>query len=176
MNYILIILGIWVYFRYFGPLLITFKKTSTNAITPTRAYGKAACWDVYALENKSIPTGQWREVKVGISFAPWPHIYMPFLNLSLTPFGNVAYKIHTRSGLAIKKGLRNHLGIIDNDYRNEITVIMYNHSNVGYAYPVKKGDKIAQIEFYRVPSVWMFQVNKLSKSQRGENGFGSSGK
>ena len=174
MNVILIFLCIWFYFRYFGPLLITFKRTNSQSKIPTKSYGKAACWDVYSTDKVVVPVGQWREIPIGIAFAPWPHIYIPFLKLTLTPFGNVAYKIHTRSGLAIKKGLRNHLGIIDNDYRREISIVVYNNGTFPVAFKV--GDKIAQLEFYRVYNVKMFEVKKLSKSERGEKGFGSSGR
>ena len=173
-NTILIILLIWFYFRYFGPLLITFKKINSLSKIPTKSYGKAACWDVYSTDKVVIPVGQWREVPIGIAFAPWPHIYISFLKLTLTPFGNVACKIHTRSGLAIKKGLRNHLGIIDNDYRKEISVVMYNHGT--FPVVIKVGDKVAQLEFYRVSNVKIMETSKLSKSERGEKGFGSSGR
>ncbi len=171
---VLSLLLIWIYFRYFGPLIITYKRVNDLFPKPTRAYGKAACWDVYAFESKVIPVGQWREISLGITVAPWPHIYIPFLKITLTPFGNIATKIHTRSGLALKKGMRNHLGIIDNDYRKELTVVMYNNGT--YPVSIKAGDKIAQLEFYRVPSVWLIEKEKLSKSCRGEQGFGSSGK
>jgi len=173
-NIIIVLLLIWMYFRYIGPILVTFKLDSPYARRPTRAYGKAACWDVYSIEAiDAIPAGQWREVQLGISFAPWPHIYIPFLNLTLTPFGNVAIKMHTRSGLAIRKGARNHLGIIDNDYRESLSAIIYNHG--AYPFRIKRGQKVAQIEVYRVPNAIFIRKNKLSKSNRGRKGLGSSG-
>ena len=165
---------ILVFFRYFGPIIVTFKLHSSNAQKPTQAYDRAACWDVYASEDVlAIPENQWREIPLDISFAPWPHIYIKFLNLTITPFGNVAYEIHSRSGMALKKGARNHLGIIDNDYREALSAIMYNHGS--YPIRIKKGMKVAQIKFYRVPSVWMWRRNKLSKSERGTDGLGSTG-
>jgi deoxyuridine 5'-triphosphate nucleotidohydrolase len=171
---ILILIGVWIYFRYFGPLFITFKRVNDLFKKPTKTYGKAACWDVYAFEARVIPVGQWREVPLGISIAPWPHIYISFLNITITPFGNIACKIHTRSGLAIKKGLRNHLGIIDNDYRKELTAVVFN--NGSYPVQIKVGDKIAQLEFYKVPTTCLIERKTFSKSERGEKGFGSSGK
>lgn len=163
---------IWV--RHFSPIIVTYKLLSEGAHVPTRSYHKAACYDLYGTEDVVIPPGQWRKIATDIAFAPWPHIYIESLNLTLTPFGNVASKIHTRSGLAIKKGQRAHLGIIDNDWRDECGVVMFNHN----AYPVRyhPGDRIAQIEFYRVPQVWFWKKEKLSKSLRGKKGFGSSGK
>lgn len=174
MEYIIIVLLLWFYLRYFGPLIITFKKVHKRSRKPSKAYGKAACWDVYSVETKVIPVGQWREISLGIIIAPWPHIYIPFLNLTLTPFGNIATKIHTRSGLAIKKGLRNHLGIIDNDYRKELSVVVYN--NGSYPVQLKEGERVGQLEFYRVSSVVLWERKKLTNSIRGEKGHGSSGK
>lgn len=175
MLYLIVFFLIIIYLRFLSPIIVTYRVVDNKATRPTKAYHKASCFDVYSLETKTIHPGDWKELRTGLAFAPWPHIFIPFLNITLTPFGNVAYEIHTRSGLAKKRGMRNHLGIIDNDFRGEITVIMYNH-NHSYPYTVREGDKIAQIKFYRVPSVWMWKKEKLSKSVRGENGFGSSGR
>ena len=174
MEIIILLIVMWIYLRYLGPIVVYFKKTSPTAQKPTRAYGRAACWDGYSTETKVIPVGQWREISLGIAIAPWFHIYIPFFKLTVTPFGNIAYKLHGRSGLAIKKGLRNHLGIIDNDYRKELSAIVYNNGT--YPVQIKAGDKICQIEFFRVPTVFLIERKKLSNSLRGEKGYGSSGK
>jgi len=169
---LLIIFLIWLH--YLSPLLITYKLAHPAAKTPSKAYHKAACFDVYAVEDTTVPSGGWKEINIGVAFAAWPHIYFSRLGVTFTPLGNIAAKIHTRSGLAKKKGLRAHLGIIDNDYRNAWTVLMFN----GYEFPVRfhAGDRVAQIEFYRVPSTYLFKKDKLSNSLRGTNGFGSTGK
>jgi len=155
------------------PVIVTFKKIHSKAKDPSEAYDRPACYDLYITEDITIPSGQWRELPTGIIFAPWPHIYIKFLNLSLTPFGNVATRIHTRSSLA-QRGQRAHLGIIDNDYRGEITIIMFNHNTYPVRYHV--GDKIGPVEFYKVPKVIFWQKKRLSNSRRGNRGFGSSGK
>ncbi|MFA5398137.1 MAG: hypothetical protein WC346_19145 [Methanogenium sp.] len=172
--YLVLFLIVWGYFRYIGPIIVTFKKTSPLSKKPTKAYDKAACWDAYSTETKVIPVGQWREIPLGIIIAPWPHIYIPFFKLTLTPLGNAAYKLHGRSGLAIKKGLRNHLGIIDNDYRKELSAIVYNNGT--YPVQIKEGDRICQIEFFRVLTSIFIERKKLSNSNRGEKGHGSSGR
>lgn len=171
MIYLLIFICLYCVYHSF-PIIVTFKMVHSKAKKPSTAYGKAACYDVYSVDDITIPPNQWRELPIGIIFAPWPHIYIKLLNLTLTPLGNVAYKIHTRSGLAAK-GQRSHLGIIDNDYREEITIIMFNHNTYPLRYHI--GDKVAQIEFYKVPKVVFWQKTKLSKSLRGNRGFGSSG-
>jgi dUTP pyrophosphatase len=174
MLYLIIILALWFYLRYFGPLFITYKRDDASIQKPDRAYHKAACWDIYAKDDITIPSGDWRSIPTGLRFAPWPHIHIPILNWTFLPFGNVAAKMHTRSSHA-KKGLRVHLGVLDNDYRGEILAIVYNH-NPGYPIRINPGDKIAQIEFYRVPETFLIPVSKLSSSARGEKGFGSSGR
>jgi deoxyuridine 5'-triphosphate nucleotidohydrolase len=171
---IIALLLIWGYFRYLGPVFITYQKIHPHAIAPTRAYHRAACWDVYSNINWTIPAGCWQEINTGLKFAPAFHFHIPFLNWTITPLGNIAGRIFTRSGLASRRGIRCHLGIIDNDYRGEWTIIMYNHGKDPVR--IRTGDKVAQIDFYRVPSTYMFKVGKLSKSVRGEKGFGSSDK
>lgn len=174
MIYIAVVVLLFMYFRYWGPILVKFKKDHPDVKSPERAYHTAACWDVFATEKAVIPPNGWRGVPLGLTIAPVPHFHIPFLDISIMPFGNVACKIHTRSGMAVRKGLRNHLGIIDADYRGSLTAIIFNPNN--YPISIKVGDKVAQLEFYRVPSVVMWESNKLSSTHRGEKGFGSSGK
>lgn len=161
--------------RYFGPIIITFITTHPDAVPPKKAYGRPACFDVTAIESVPIPPGEWRMVDTGITYAPWPHIYIPFLKLTWTPFGNVAYDVMTRSGMAIRKGMRAHQGVMDNDYRGTMSIVLFNHNPKNSTY-IKKGERIAQLKFYRVPPVWFFHTKKLSKSMRGDSGHGSSGK
>lgn len=174
MYYLLVVLVIWLYLRYWGPVFVKFKKDNDKVRSPERAYHTAACWDVFACEKAVIPPQGWKSVPFGITIAPAPHFHIPFLGISIMPFGNVACKIHTRSGMALKKGLRNHLGIIDADYRESLSAIIFNPNT--YPISIKEGDKVAQLEFYRVPSIVLWESNKLSDTYRGKRGFGSSGK
>lgn len=162
------------YLRFFSPIIVRYKLLVDNAKKPTKSYHKAACFDVYTVDSHVIPSGQWREFDIGVAFAPWPHIYISKLGITFTPFGNVAAKVFTRSGHGIKRGLRAHLGIMDGDYRKSWTVCLFNH-NMEHAIRLRAGDKVGQIEFYRVPAVWFVPARKLSNSFRGERGQGSSG-
>jgi deoxyuridine 5'-triphosphate nucleotidohydrolase len=173
-DYIILLAIVFIFIRYHFPIIVTYKLHRPDARKPDKAYHKAACWDVFSVEDRTIPPGEWREISTGVSFAPWPHIYIPKLKLTITPFGNVAFKLHTRSGLAINRGLRNHLGIIDNDYREVISVIMFNHGPNPAR--IKPGHKIGQLEFYRVSTVFFWKKDELSNSLRGRRGLGSSGK
>lgn len=85
-------------------------------------------------------------------------------------------QVRPRSGLALKKGISvlNSPGTIDADYRGEIGVILINLSNE--AFEVNQGDRIAQLVFASYQQAQFIEVEQLSETQRGEGGFGSTGK
>lgn len=91
------------------------------------------------------------------------------------PKGLVAL-VHPRSGLALKYGITvlNAPGTIDSGYRGEVKVILYNTSNKDFV--VKPGDRIAQVVFQKYEHVTFQPVAKLSESERGDAGFGSTGR
>ena len=80
--------------------------------------------------------------------------------------------IKPRSGLSLRHGMMVGAGVIDNDYRGEIKVIFTVENNLS----VKAGDKIAQLVLLPYLGVEVIEVEDLSASERGESGFGSSGK
>ena len=84
------------------------------------------------------------------------------------------FEIMPKSGLATKHNIAVHNGVIDNGYRGEIVVHMYNHGNQDYE--IKKGDKIAQGVLRELIVFDLEQVNELSDTTRGTAGFGSTGK
>lgn len=84
------------------------------------------------------------------------------------------FRIEARSGLGFKHSVQPHFGIIDNQYRGDLGVKLYNLSSKGYH--IKAGDRIAQIVFYPIISADMSFVDVAAESARGENGLGSSGK
>lgn len=85
-------------------------------------------------------------------------------------------QVRPRSGLAIKQGITclNTPGTIDADYRGEIKVILVNLSSEDQT--IHPGDRIAQMVFQQVTQVEWEEVDELEKSQRGEGGFGHTGK
>jgi dUTP pyrophosphatase len=85
-------------------------------------------------------------------------------------------QIRPRSGLAIKQGLTclNTPGTIDADYRGEIKVILINLSNEIQV--IQDGDRIAQIVFQQVEKMEWQLVENLETTQRGDGGFGHTGK
>lgn len=92
------------------------------------------------------------------------------ISISLPP-GHVGL-VWPRSGLAVKHALDCGAGVIDSQYRGEIKVLLFNHSDVDYQ--IKKGDRIAQLLVQKVETVEFVQVDALDATQRGENGFGST--
>ena len=90
------------------------------------------------------------------------------------PFG-VEAQVRPRSGLAIKKGVTvlNAPGTIDADYRGEIGVILINLSNE--AFTISHGDRIAQLVIAKHETITWKPAEKLSDSDRGTAGFGSTG-
>lgn len=85
-------------------------------------------------------------------------------------------QIRPRSGLALKHGLSilNSPGTIDADYRGEIKVLLINLSNE--AYTVKPGERIAQMVISKYEHVEFVLVEKLNETERGEGGYGHTGK
>ena len=105
------------------------------------------------------------------------------LERSLIPTGiaislpkDLEAQIRPRSGLAIKHGitLLNTPGTIDSDYRGEIKVILVNLSNDNYT--IKPNDRIAQVVFSQFVSGEFDIVENLDETDRGDSGFGSTGK
>ncbi len=112
-------------------------------------------------ENMIIKAGEWGLVPTGI------HIQVP---------EGYEAQVRARSGLALKYGigLLNGIGTIDSDYVGEIKVILINHSKENFE--VKNGDRIAQLVIAKYESVSWESVSELVPTQRGDGGFGSTGK
>ena len=85
-------------------------------------------------------------------------------------------QVRPRSGLALKNGITvlNSPGTIDADYRGEIGVILVNISQDNFE--INSGDRIAQMVFAKVKQAKWIVAEELSETERGEGGFGSTGK
>ena len=132
-----------------------------DAVAPARMRSGDAGYDLRATERVSIPQAGRRLVGTGIAVA--------------LPEG-IAGLVTPRSGLAIEHGigLLNAPGLIDPGYRGEIKVILHNAGERRYT--VEIGDRIAQLLLvpYRAPELEV--VDELPASERGSDGFGSSGR
>jgi dUTP pyrophosphatase len=93
------------------------------------------------------------------------------LSISI-PDGTYA-RIAPRSGLAWKHSIDTGAGVIDSDYRGNVGVILFNHSDQDF--PVKTGDRIAQLILEKIEIADVQEVKELNETERGEGGFGSTG-
>lgn len=141
---------------------IRVKKLNDNAVIPTRGSEYAAGYDLYSCidEDLYIPSGKTKKIGTGIAMEI-PHGY----------FG----AIYARSGLATKKGLRlaNSVGVIDEDYRGEIIVPIFNDSNFGET--IKPGERIAQLIIQKYEEADFVETEELNDTKRKAGGFGSTG-
>ena len=85
-------------------------------------------------------------------------------------------QIRPRSGLAAKNNISilNTPGTIDSDYRGEIKIILFNHSNENFI--IKNNDRVAQMVLTPIIKMELEETNELPESTRGKGGFGSTGK
>ena len=166
-------------------LILNFKKLSPTAITPTKAHTTDAGFDLYADEDVVLKYGETAAIKTNIAIE--------------LPEGYVA-DVRPRSGLTLNTGLRVHYGTVDSGYRDGIGIICENGSHVqndennkNRIYKVasgtlhhasiweqeviiiKQGQKIAQLVILPIPAITLQEVTELSDSDRGVNGFGSTG-
>lgn len=82
-------------------------------------------------------------------------------------------RIAPRSGLAAKHMIDTGAGVIDADYRGEIKILLFNHSEVDF--PISEGDRIAQLVLEKIVTPEVQEVDNLEESVRGTGGFGSTG-
>ena len=141
---------------------VRLKKLREDAIIPAYGTEFAAGADLYACMDKDITInpGCTEFIHTGIALE--------------IPTGLVGL-IYARSGMACKRGLApaNKVGVIDSDYRGEIMVALYNHSDE--AVTVSKGERIAQLVIMPVDLCEYGFSDELDKTERGEGGFGSTG-
>ncbi len=143
---------------------VNFKKLNENAKVPSYGSPYSAGADLYALTNGETITFQPNETKIihtGIAME--------------IPEG-YAGLIYARSGIANKRGLApsNKVGVVDSDYRGEIMVSLHNHSDK--VQEITDFERIAQMVITPFLKVDYTEVDELTDTERGEGGFGSTGK
>lgn len=90
------------------------------------------------------------------------------------PEGYVGF-LKSKSGLNVKEGILTE-GVIDSGYTGSIRVKLYHNSQFIKKKSFKAGDKITQLVILPIPEVNLIQVDKLEDTERGDNGFGSTGR
>lgn len=138
--------------------LVRFKILKEKAIVPTYADPGAAGFDFYAINDQTIPVGGSCVVGTGLAFE------IP-----------VGYEIQARgrSGLAFKDDIVAHFGTVDESYRGEIKVKLWNLGSKPFS--IKAGMRVAQGVLAPVERAIFMEAFDLGKTMRGENGIGSTG-
>ena len=137
------------------------RRLHEDAVLPERAYAGDAGLDLAACERHELGPGERAVVGTGLAVA--------------IPAGHAGF-VQPRSGLAAKHGLTivNTPGLVDEGYRGELRVILLN-TDAREAFVVEPGMRIAQLVVLPVPALDPVEVDELPDSERGADGFGSSG-
>lgn len=145
-------------------MTLNFKKLRDNAKIPTRSTSGSAGMDMYACitENITIAPGELKIIPTGIAVA--------------LPSPDYAVFLYARSGLGVKHGicLGNGVGVIDSDYRGEICAGLCNVSDKPYT--IQPQERICQMVVAPVVMAQLNEVENLDETDRGEGGFGSTGR
>ena len=142
---------------------IRVKKLKETAKLPTYGTEQAAGADLYAC------------LEAAVTVMPGESAWIP-TGIALEVPRGCAGLIYARSGMACKRGLApaNKVGVVDSDYRGEITVVLHNHGNGPQQ--IYDGDRIAQFIITPVLTPAYEEVQELSDTARSSGGFGSTGK
>jgi dUTP pyrophosphatase len=149
------------------------KRLTQTAKLPERAFPTEAGLDVFADENVTIDNGETVAISTGIA-----------LEIPKGYYG----RLKARSGLTLNSALRVQEGTIDSSFRGEMKVIAeikpfttFKAEKIFYQFQpsspftIEKGMKIAQLIIQPLPQIELLEVDELSQSDRGANGFGSTG-
>ena len=140
--------------------MLVFERIHPDAIVPTKGSLRAACYDLYSVEDGKIHFGDVTIFSTGIKMA--------------IPDGYMGH-IVPRSGLAARSGIQVMAGIIDSDYRGEVKVVLTNAVS-GEPHQVYAGDRIAQLLIIPNPSLMTKEGKVDDDTERGGAGFGSTGR
>jgi dUTP pyrophosphatase len=141
---------------------LAIRRLDAAATLPSRAHEGDAGLDLYASEAASLRPGARASVGTGIALE--------------VPPGHAALVL-PRSGLAAKHGIAlvNAPGLIDAGYRGEVRVLLHN-TDAAEEFEVSAGDRIAQLLLVPFVTADPVEVGELAASERGADGFGSSGR
>lgn len=143
---------------------LTFKKIKENAVIPSAATKTSSGLDLHACisEPITINVGESVTVPCGIAVCPERE--------------DVVMLIFIRSSLGRKHGvtLANSVGVIDSDYRGEILVPIINHGTAPFT--LEPNERFAQLVVTPIIFPEICQADELPESERGESGFGSTGR
>ena len=141
-----------------GEIMLLKIVLDEGAQMPCKAHKEDAGYDLYSPESAIVPARESVSIDTGVHVA--------------IPEGYVGM-LKSKSGLNVKYGITSE-GVIDALYSGSIVVKLYNHSTQNYV--VNAGDKITQLVIIPIADTDLVLTDELWDSERGSNGFGSSGK
>tara|TARA_Y100000004_G_scaffold44914_1_gene49335 strand:+ start:1991 stop:2416 length:426 start_codon:yes stop_codon:yes gene_type:complete len=139
---------------------VKFKKISENAVAPQQAHPSDAGYDLVAVSRKTNKNPEYIEYGTGLAIE--------------IPDGYVGLIFPRSSVSKTSLCLRNSVGVIDSGYRGEIKLRFGVDNNSKIEYSLY--DKVGQLVFMKIPNINLIESEFLSDSERGEGGFGSTGK
>lgn len=134
------------------------KKLTEAATLPMRASSGAAGYDLCSAYDYKVPARGKELVKTDLAI--------------MVPSGTYG-RVAPRSGLAWKNSIDVGAGVIDEDYRGNVGVILFNHSDVDFE--IKAGDRVAQLVLEKICTPEVEETRELTETLRAAGGFGSSG-
>lgn len=129
-----------------------------GAYMPNRAHANDAGADIFSPIDVDVPAMDSISIDTGVRMA--------------VPDGHAGF-VKSKSGLMVRNDIVTD-GTVDEGYTGTWVVHLFNHST--HDYHIKAGDKIAQVVFVQISTPEFRQVAKLDESERGEHGFGSTGR
>lgn len=139
------------------------QKLRDNARMPVYGSAEAAGADLHAC------------LEADVVIRPGETAFIP-TGIAMEVPKNCAGLIYARSGMGIKRGLApaNKVGVVDSDYRGEVMVALHNHGSVDQV--ISHGERIAQLLITPVLAPTFAWAKSLDDTERGQGGFGSTGK
>lgn len=138
---------------------IQIKKLRDTAKMPTRGSAEAACFDLYVSEDTTLPNGEGVLVPTGIAMGIPP---------------GYCVKVYGRSSMC-RRGIIVSTGIVDSDYTGEVKV-QATYVGAVRLLPIKAGERIGQFMLVKLVPTELEQAGDLRETERGEKGFGSTGR
>ena len=146
--------------------MIQFWREHPDAIMPLQSREGDVGYDLYSVDAVKIPSHCRVLIPIGLRIVCPPHIW---------------YTFAPRSGHAFKHNIiPSHLNVMDSNYTGDCSVLMWNRSDVDYQ--IAKGERFCQLIIWQKPSIMIKEISReqfqqlVDQSQRGDCGFGSSGK
>ncbi|KAJ8683907.1 hypothetical protein QAD02_019699 [Eretmocerus hayati] len=138
--------------------VLKYVKMTDKAFEPTKGSANSAGYDLKSAYDHVVPARGKTLIKTDLKFA--------------VPEGTYG-RVAPRSGLALKNFIDVGAGVVDADYRGEVGVVLFNHSDTDFI--VKPGDRVAQFICEKIAYPKLQELESLDETKRGAGGFGSTG-